>query len=281
MPPSPRDRVWIDTHVHVIDSARWPMSSNKGYRANAAERGTAEELLACMDAHGITGAVVVQPSGYGTDHRALHDALARAPERLRGIGMVEAPTDVAALARQPGIVGLRLNVTDYDGGVLPRERLERLLGAAAEAGLLVQILASAEVLAGHADALASSSAPVVLDHLGSPRSGDGVAASAFEALCGLAARNPWIYAKLSAPFRIDASGAPWPEAAAVARRLLQAFGPERCIWGSDWPFIALGDAPRPAYADLLAWVDTAVGLHLEHVMSLTPQRLFGLTAAAA
>lgn len=268
----------IDTHVHEIDVARWPMTSEHGYRIRADEEGNAVDLLATLDAHGIDGAVVVQPSGYGTDHRALLDALERAPERLRAVG-VAGPGRLAALARHPGIVGVRLNVMHDGGRPLSPERLTATLEEAAEAGLVVEIVAPAANLAALCDKLAASRAPVILDHLGMPAADRGTEAPEFAAVRELGRAPAEIYAKLSAPFRTEAGPPPWRAATACARALLAAFGPDRCLWGSDWPFINL--LARPTYRNAVAWGTAVLGESADAVLSRTPRRLFRFGETAA
>lgn len=76
---------------------------------------------------------------------------------------------------------------------------------------------------------------VLMDHFGFCKEEGG---EDFAALLALA-RYPQVYVKLSAFFRVSAEGKyPYADTAGRVRKLLDAYGAERLVWGSDWPFIA-------------------------------------------
>jgi predicted TIM-barrel fold metal-dependent hydrolase len=81
--------------------------------------------------------------------------------------------------------------------------------------------------------------------------------------------------KLSAPFR--ASRAPYPHADVepFVEAILEAFGLERCVWGSDWPFI--NTPQQVAYGGLQRllerWLPRAEDR--ERLLWRNPARLFG------
>ena len=85
------DRI-VDCHAHIIDPARFPFTGTKGYQPHPDERGTREECCAVLDRHGVSHAVLVQLSGYGTNNGAILDAVKdigvsgqkRATHRTRG-----------------------------------------------------------------------------------------------------------------------------------------------------------------------------------------------------
>jgi predicted TIM-barrel fold metal-dependent hydrolase len=57
--------------------------------------------------------------------------------------------------------------------------------------------------------------------------------------------------------------------------LVDAFGPDRCVWGSDWPFLA---APAPVdYGRMLEWLGRWVPDPVTQTLVLreNPARLFG------
>src|SRR5205814_622888 len=66
-----------DAHIHAIgDVGRFPLAQDRSYTPAVAPIAT---YVALMDEVGLAHAVLVQPSIYGTDNRALLDALARHP----------------------------------------------------------------------------------------------------------------------------------------------------------------------------------------------------------
>ena len=96
----------------------------------------------------------------------------------------------------------------------------------------VEVIAPLDVLARHADVLAGSPVPVVLDHYGVYGAATPESADARRALALL--RLPHVWMKLSAPYRVS----PDPLATRPDRPWLEAIlscAEARCVWGSDWP----------------------------------------------
>lgn len=242
----------IDTHVHVLDPRRFPYPKRTlGYRPGPSETGTADALIAVMDAHGVDHAVLVQASVYGYDNDAILDALARAPDRFRAVVMApDDPVALTRLARVPGVCAVRLNLTDF-GGHDDHERVVDMARATIDAGLCVQVQAGPERLLGMLDRLGDG--PVIIDHLGRPDLGAGT--RDLDRIAALAGRaQTWL--KVSGGFRLSGGG-DWRQTATELKRLTEAFGPDRLLWGSDWPFINT-NADRPSYAETLDWGRAAI-----------------------
>ena len=97
------------------------------------------------------------------------------------------------------------------------------------------------------------------------------------------------YVKLSAAYRVsDGAAAGWPEAAPLARRLIETV-PDRLVWGSDWPHTGTA-GPRTgrdaAQVEPFQAIDDALALRclsqwagskavLRRILVETPARLFG------
>src|SRR5690349_10290136 len=99
-----------DSHAHVFGpKERYPLNPKRGY--DPAPAGAAEHRR-MLDALGLERGVIVQPSVYGTDNRALLDAIAADPERLRGVAGVGADVTDAELERldRAGVRGIRVNL---------------------------------------------------------------------------------------------------------------------------------------------------------------------------
>ena len=63
---------------------------------------------------------------------------------------------------------------------------------------------------------------------------EALLAGSARALLGLA-RHPQVYVKASAFFRVSAEAYPYADAQRCVRALVDAFGAERVMFGSDWP----------------------------------------------
>lgn len=82
---APPPGAW-DCHCHVFGpAARFPYAEPRSYTP---EDAPLEAYLALLDRLGLANGVLVQPSAYGRDNRAMLDALRRAPQRLRGVAVV-------------------------------------------------------------------------------------------------------------------------------------------------------------------------------------------------
>ena len=76
---------------------------------------------------------------------------------------------------------------------------------------------------------------VVIDHLARIGSNGSIGAQDVDALCSLAT-HPHAYVKASAFNALGSKRPPHDELAPLMRRVVEAFGPERVMWGSDAPY---------------------------------------------
>ncbi len=88
----------IDSHVHVWvqQPEKYPWQPIGGYVPE--NEASVEMLLAVMDAAGVEGAVLVQPTPYGWDNSYLLDAAERYPDRFRCVCLVD-PLDESRSAK--------------------------------------------------------------------------------------------------------------------------------------------------------------------------------------
>ncbi len=242
----------VDCHAHVFSSTA-PAIAGARYRPGYAAR--LDDWQSAWTGCGITHGVVVQVSFFGVDNRELLEAIARDPAHLRGVAIVDCDADARQLRALDagGVRALRLNLsgatdfTQYRGA-----RWRALFERAAALGWHVEVLADAGHVAAIAAAMAAHPLPVVFDHFGNPGADADTRERSFEAIANLAARKP-VWCKLSAPYRL--AGA---DPGALAARWLEIVGPDRLVWGSDWPWTR-HEAGRD-YAALHANVGRWVGV---------------------
>ena len=111
--PPPLDA--CDTHAHVFGpAARFPYADDRSYTPPDAPL---EKYLGMLDAIGFARGVLVQGSAHGRDNSARLDALARQPDRLRGVAVADADVAAADLRawHRLGVRGLRFNHFFRDG----------------------------------------------------------------------------------------------------------------------------------------------------------------------
>jgi 2-pyrone-4,6-dicarboxylate lactonase len=263
-----------DTHAHVFEPA-FPYAAKRVYTPPAATLDAYTGLLATL---GVERAVLVQPSVYGTDNRAMLDALRRAGSRFRGVAVVDDAVSDRELEafHAAGVRGVRINVVDVSEGkgVLPMAALERLAQRIRPLGWHVEFLMHADEAPAMDVQFADFPVDIVLGHLGYMRTDKGIAHPGFQALLRLMQRGRcWV--KLTGPYRISIGALPYADVTPYAHALLQA-APERVIWGTDWPHVMVKSA-MPNDGDLanllLEWIPDAA--LRERVLVKNPEKLYG------
>jgi predicted TIM-barrel fold metal-dependent hydrolase len=266
----------IDTHVHLFDPVRFPYGRSVAYTPLPHETATVEQLVDIMHCSGIDHAVIVTPmAGYQSDNSAMLDALARYPGLFRGIAVVEADiTDATLIAmKEQGVVGVRVDLIGRGTTYLSGEG-RALPGRLKDLGLILQIQCENDQLAEVEALFRRETGRVVIDHMGRPDVRQSTDQKGFQALLRLA-DNSDVFVKLSGPFRFSKAGWPHADIAPFVTALVRAFGPARCIWGSDWPFIRMDR--RMDYAPALRNLDLWLPLAEDRatVLGRTPATLFG------
>lgn len=267
----------VDTHAHIIDPARFPYSPQAAYHPQGQEIGTLERYLGVLDANGISHAVVVQPtSGYLFDNRCVLDAVARSNGRLRAVVRVPPARarEYASVLDAPGVVGVRLDLIADGVDVVDAPQMPWLLDAMRERGLPLQIQCERDQLVRAMPLVAAARVPAVIDHCGRPVPSLGLTQPGFSALLDLGRDGHFV--KLSGPFRFSERGSPFRDCEPFVQALLDAFTPDRCLWGADWPFLRLeGRTDYGTGLALLAqWVPDADARR--RILADAPARLFGL-----
>lgn len=236
-----------DCHAHVFpDPARYPFTPNRVYTPSLA---TTDDLLELQRLLHLDRVVVNQPSVYGTDNGALLDAVRRlGPRRARGVVIIDEKTTAAQLDEvdQAGVRGVHVNLA-IGGAVDPATSARRLHDAAQRAagrdGWHVQTqirLAAIDALKGQ---LMDMPVPLVFVHFGGARAESGVEQPGFASLLEMV-RAGKAYAKISGAHSISKLAPDFPDAAPLARALIQA-NPDRILWGTNWPHPDSSSA-RPA-----------------------------------
>jgi predicted TIM-barrel fold metal-dependent hydrolase len=264
----------FDSHAHLISGDRqtYPpgLLRGAGGFAQVDYTVTAEELLAEMDRHGVVRACAVQRGHlYGYDNRYVIDASLAHPDRLACVVILDAqdpatPGQLRHMVEKQGVKGLRLAQTRidvYDTAWMNSPAAMETWATAAALGIPVAIiffrrhlaygLAALEVIAQlHPDL------PIIVDHSGTPYNAanyevgwyrdhglsnalPGPPDFGIDDTIGRLARYPNVHVKITEIVfdRLADGGVP---PARFVRRLADAFGADRLMWGSD---IGQSDAP--------------------------------------
>lgn len=256
----------IDTHAHVF-TQRLPLAAERRYAPHY--DATAGAYLALLDAHGLASGVLVQPSFLGTDNSYLLNAVATAPDRLAAVAVIDVHTPAEELDRlaAAGVCGIRLNLIGRPVPHLGEPAWQRLGRALAARALHLAVQARGPQWQELAPWLLRWPGTVVVDHLGLPPSSAFPHPGSAALFSVLDAEHIWV--KASAPYR-TAPGA----ADATLDRLLTAVGPQRMLWGSDWPWTQHEHART--YAATLDWLTARLSsAERRRVLCDNPHLLFG------
>lgn len=258
-----------DTHIHVIGPpTRYPLFAGRSYTPGVH---SLDDYRHTLQALGVDRAVLVQPSVYGTDNRALLDALHEGGTSYRGV-VVPAP-DIAEEGllemHAAGVRGLRLNLVNP--AVLTMAQALDLCARTRGLGwhLQVQLRLDAAGIADMRRLAAKATVPLVIDHAGLPSSTQDLSA-----LLGLLEEtDAWI--KLSAPYRFSREAFPHADITPIVQALVET-RPQRLLWASDWPHTEQPE-PRPSAISLVAllhgWVPDAAIRH--RICIANPAALYG------
>ncbi|MFE7663596.1 amidohydrolase family protein [Streptomyces celluloflavus] len=266
----------IDAHHHLWDLTRRDQPWLDGAWAQPIRRSYAlPDLVPHLAAHDVDATVLVQSSAsYAETADLLAVAAGDGPVRgVVGWADLTDPGLAGVLAALPaGLVGIRHQVQDEpDPDWLTRPDVLRGLGAVAGAGLVYDLLVTPrELPAALAAVRALPELAFVLDHAAKPAVARGDWQPWAAGIADLA-RLPNVSCKLSG-LVTEADWAAWrpPQILPYARHVLDAFGPERVLFGSDWPVCTLA----AGYADVVALAEAATG----HLTPAERSAVFGGTA---
>jgi len=153
--------------------------------------------------------------------------------------------------------------------------VEALWGEAEELGIVINALIHID-LADELERMLGrhTNLRVVLDHCMYPSGKDGLGGRTIQRVLQLA-EYPNLHAKLT--WLVDSSDQDYPfeDTYPLLRAVVDAFGPERCVWGSDFPCQLW--TPTASYAQHYALFTQALGLtdaEKEAILAVTPGRLW-------
>ncbi|EHL96442.1 amidohydrolase family protein [Acetobacteraceae bacterium AT-5844] len=235
----------IDAHQHYWAVSRgdygWLTPSLEPIFRDFGPADLAPSLSQC----GIDATVLVQAAPTMAETRYLLELASRTPSVAGVVGWVPFDEDDAVLAMEeladdPALVGLRPMVHDIeDIDWILRAELTAPLEAMARLGLVFDALVRPAHLSRLLTCLERHpDLSVVLDHAAKPdirHRGFQPWATEIAALAG----HPGVSCKLSGLLTEAPEGAGEVELRPYFEHLLSCFGPQRIIWGSDWPVLNL------------------------------------------
>lgn len=229
----------IDTHIHLYDPTRpqgvpWPPKTDSLlYRPVLP--GAYVNMVRPL---GVTGAIVVEASAWVEDNQWVLDLAKENPAIVGLVGHLEPgeagfAANLARFAKNPLFLGIRVNGGTLGGGTA-RPAFQQDLQRLADAGLMLDTIGNADMvrtlltLTGKIPKLR-----IAIDHMpGEPTGWQNSRASLLEL-----AKREQVYCKVSGVLkRVDGKV---PDDVGAYRAALddlwEAFGPDRVMYGSNWP----------------------------------------------
>lgn len=242
----------IDAHLHLWNTGRLRYEWLQRPENTALNRtfGFAD-FRARAVAAGVDRAVLVQADDSTADTEAMLEIAAAHPEIAGVVGWVplDRPAEAAArldeLAARPAFSGIRALIHDQpDPDWLLRPDVGEGLALLEQRDIPFDVIAVLPRHLRHVPVLSERypGLRMVLDHLAHPPLGDsgpgGSAMGEWRALITAAARNPRVFAKVSGLYP---PGSDWTadDIREVAEFAFGLFGPDRLMFGSDWPVAEL------------------------------------------
>jgi predicted TIM-barrel fold metal-dependent hydrolase len=262
--PPDRPQLVIDCHAHIYseDETAYP-TIEKPYRPPAG-KGTIAHLLGEMQANGVSRATAIQTSTfYRWDNRFLADSSKRHRDVLVGVCTLDPddPTSPATLerfVRESNVRGMRS--IPAKSGRLDDPGVDALWATAERLGIVINVLVNRDKT-DEVESIARRhpSLRVVIDHCLNLKA-DAQLEPTLKDLERLA-KLPKLHAKLTCIPTGTAEAYPCRDMHDPCRRVIAAFGPERCVWGSNFPCELWN--PKVTYAQHLAIFTRELGLGAE------------------
>ena len=231
----------IDVQVHAYERNH-PERPWAGH-LHGPQSANGEEMVAAMDAVGVDAAIIVSTFNlYRYDPSFALEVYRKYPERFRVVKPIDV-TDpaiddvVADWAETKGAVGVRIMLRDELLSDPADPRLNRAFAAAGKHGLPVNFLCWGRLDDGTELVKRNPDTVVVIDHLGllQPNEPPPLAEpwADLRKLLALAA-YPNTRVKISGACTLSRGPYPYDDIWDPVLRIIEAFGIDRCMWGTDW-----------------------------------------------
>ena len=207
------------------------------------EEVTGDDMVAAMDAVGVDGALLVSVfTMYRYDASYAIEVRTKYPGRFGLIKPVD-PSDagvvetVADWAATPGTVAIRIMLNRGVSEDPADPGVNRVLAAAARLRLPVNLMCTGRLDQAKALAASNPDTVIVIDHLGLPQPFEPPPPpepfADLPKVVALAA-HPNVRIKITGACTLSPEPFPYRDLWDPLARIFDAFGLDRCMWGTDW-----------------------------------------------
>jgi len=207
------------------------------------EEVTGSDMIKAMDACGVDAAILVSVyTMYQYDESYAVEVYQQYPERFRLIKPVD-PSDpaventIAQWAQTPGAVAIRIMLNRGISEDPADPGINRVLAAVARYNLPVNLLCWGRLTQVKQLALQNPATQIVIDHLGLQQPYEAPALeNPFGDLASVLslAECANVAIKITGACTLSKQSYPYADIWDAIRKILTAFGLERCMWGTDW-----------------------------------------------
>jgi predicted TIM-barrel fold metal-dependent hydrolase len=226
----------VDTHAHFWNLPSSPDPAMPGY---GDEPLTPEALLQKMDDTGVDKLIEVTRTIQGHDNSFSIEGAAQHPDRIRVLGRFDPfPTDMPArlaeYVQQPYIVGIRIWWPDIDVG---DPALEPFWAECEKTDVAVSLYGPGQAKAIGDIGRRHPGLRLIADHVAVAVYGPDQPSERFARWPDVLdlASVPNIHIKVSGLPEATNESYPFPEARGYLRQVYERFGPDRLMWGSNYP----------------------------------------------
>ncbi len=230
----------IDCQVHAYERN----TPARPWRAHleGPEEVKGDDMVAAMDAVGVDGAILISPfSLYGYDASYALEVYAQHSDRFGLVrpfdpGSETIEDDVAEWTSTPGVVGVRVMLGAIDAGA-DHPGLNRIFAASAKAGVPVNVMCAGKLPLMHGLVQRNPDTQFVVDHVGLAQ--PFVPPAPPEPFADLPnvlslAELDNVVIKISGACTLSHEPFPYPDIWEPLARIFDAYGLDRCLWGTDW-----------------------------------------------
>jgi predicted TIM-barrel fold metal-dependent hydrolase len=234
-----RKRLIVDAQIHM-----WPANTPErpwaaGAQPQLPEPFTIERVVPMIDEAGVDRVVIVPPTLEGERLDYAQQAVKRYPGRFAIMGRIALndPTRASRLPtwrEQPGVLGVRLNIAGTQAAWLTDGTADWFWPAAEKSKVPVMFLTSGLLPLFVPIAERHPQLPLIIDHMGvsSEAVKNNKVAETIDQAVALA-KYPNVSVKLSSSPLFSKEAYPFRDVTPHIRRLFDAYGPQRCHWGTD------------------------------------------------
>ncbi len=250
----------IDAHVHVWtpDTKRYPLAPGFTKDDMKPASFTPEELFKHCKPAGVGRINLIQMSYYGFDNSYLLDVIAKYPGVFVGTAVIDPlgkdPAGQMTELAKKGVRAFRiypkLSQQPVEKWLRP-EGYRKMFAAGARNHQAMSCLIGPDDLPELNRMCADfPDTPVIIDHLARIGADGVIRDKDVDRLCAMA-KHKKVMLKVGAFYALGKKKPPYDDLAPLIKRVVKAFGRERCMWESDSPFQVQGEHTYQASIDLV------------------------------